>query len=124
MRDRTHIALFRGSDGRVVGMVTMEDILEKMLGDIQDEYDRLPGHLQRSGRGWVMGGGVELDRLTLTTGVDLRLDKGQAARNLSEWVESRHGPVRGGEVLESPQARIVVRKVRRHKVQEAQVTRT
>lgn len=39
-RSRRHIAWVVGVDNGVVGMVTMEDILEQIVGDIVDETDR------------------------------------------------------------------------------------
>jgi putative hemolysin len=72
IREHTHIALVRGGDGKVVGMITLEDIIEELVGEIQDEYDRLPMHVKPSGDGWVVGGGVSLAKLAEVTGIDLR----------------------------------------------------
>lgn len=36
---RQHIALVRDSQRHVVGLVTVEDLLEELVGDIDDEYD-------------------------------------------------------------------------------------
>lgn len=126
MRDHTHIALIRNADARVVGMITLEDILEEMVGDIQDEYDGLPSHIVASGSDWVVGGGVTLDRLKGTTGIDLTSDSPSSPpRTLSDWVASHlEREVRGGDVLERASVRVVVRKVRRAKVQEAQIGHT
>jgi putative hemolysin len=72
IREHTHIALVRGGDGKVLGMITLEDIIEELVGEIQDEYDRLPTHVTPSGEGWVVGGGVSLAKLAETTGIELR----------------------------------------------------
>ena len=39
-RSRRHVALIDDGAGELVGMVTMEDILEEIVGDIVDESDR------------------------------------------------------------------------------------
>lgn len=39
-RARSHVALVRGPDGRTLGIVTLEDVLEALVGDIRDESDR------------------------------------------------------------------------------------
>ena len=38
-RGRRHVALVRANDGRLLGMVTLEDVLEALVGDIADETD-------------------------------------------------------------------------------------
>lgn len=125
MRERTHIALVRNGSGQVVGMVTLEDMIEELVGEIEDEYDRLPVQGVPSGGGWVVGGGIALSRLRELTNLDLTVDlPPSGARNLNEWVVGHLGkPVKGGEVLERGDVRVVVRKVRRQKVLEAQVGR-
>lgn len=60
LREHTHIALVRDAANQAVGMITLEDILEELVGDIQDEYDRLPTHAVPSGHAWVVGGGISL----------------------------------------------------------------
>lgn len=125
MREHTHIAVVRDANNQVVGMVSLEDILEELVGEIEDEYDRLPAHVVAAGDSWVVGGGVPLERLKVATGMNLIEDlPEEGANTLSEWVIGYLGhEVTGGEVVEHGRWRVVVRKVRRKKVQEAQVSR-
>jgi putative hemolysin len=125
IRGHVHISLVRDRQHQIVGMVTLEDILEELVGDIQDEYDRVPSHVAEAGTGWVMGGGVSLDLLEQTAGVQLdRHDLPPETRNVSEWVRARlNRPVHGGDIVHDSGLRVLVRKVRRQQVLEAQVSR-
>ncbi|MFM7928600.1 MAG: hemolysin family protein [Pirellula sp.] len=122
LREHTHIALVCDSTGTVTGMITLEDIVEELLGDIQDEYDMLPIHAVKSGQGWLVGGGISLGRLREITGIEL--EQADAFPNLNAWVSDRlgHLPI-GGDVVEQLGVRILVRKVRRQRVLEALLSR-
>ena len=39
LRERLHLAIVRDESGRSVGLVTLEDLLEELVGDIRDEHD-------------------------------------------------------------------------------------
>jgi putative hemolysin len=39
LRGARHLAIVRDADGRTVGLVTLEDLLEELVGDIRDEHD-------------------------------------------------------------------------------------
>jgi len=125
IREHTHIALVVDARDKVVGMITLEDILEEFIGEIEDEYDRLPAHVTPSGRAWVVGGGISLQRVKESTGMDLSADPPpNGAATLSTWFSGHTGrPIRGGDELTRNGIRVVVRKIRRQKVLEAQVGR-
>jgi putative hemolysin len=123
MRERSHIALVRDARGEVRGLLALEDIIEELVGEIEDEYDRLPTHCIPSGPGWLVGGGITLGRLREATGIDLSgAAPAEGTRRLSDWVCAQLGDkVCGGETLDSAGLRLMVRKVRRQNVQEAYV---
>ena len=39
LRERVHLAIVRDQGGRTLGLVTLEDLLEELVGDIRDEHD-------------------------------------------------------------------------------------
>jgi CBS domain containing-hemolysin-like protein len=39
LRERLHLAIVREPSGRTLGLVTLEDLLEELVGDIRDEHD-------------------------------------------------------------------------------------
>ncbi len=43
LRERRHLAVVRDAASRTVGLVTLEDLLEELVGDIRDEHDELTG---------------------------------------------------------------------------------
>jgi CBS domain containing-hemolysin-like protein len=39
LRERLHLAIVRDESNRTLGLVTLEDLLEELVGDIRDEHD-------------------------------------------------------------------------------------
>jgi magnesium and cobalt exporter, CNNM family len=118
--DHHHLALARDAQGKVAGMITQEDIFEELVGDIQDEFDRLPRHINPAGHQLVVGGGVQLGQLRQ---VLQRTDLGHelaASTTLNDWLNhGREVPLRGGDMVVVDRIWSQVRKVRRRRITEA-----
>ncbi|NJL30581.1 MAG: HlyC/CorC family transporter [Phycisphaerales bacterium] len=113
------LALVTESGGLVVGMITQEDIFEELVGDIQDEFDRLPRQIIPSGRQWVVGGGATVARLRELTNKPELATGMSPETSVNEWVCKALGRrPKGGDSLRTDGASMIIRKVRRHKVAE------
>ncbi len=117
-----HIAVVRGDDGKTLGLVTLEDVIEELVGELEDEFDRLPRMIHPlSGDTWMVGGGVSATELSERLGLTLP----EARGTFAAWLGQRLGRVpKAGDVHREPGAEFLVRRVRRGKVFEAAVLRT
>lgn len=123
IQEKTHIVIVVSHDNVVLGMVTLEDIIEELVGEIEDEFDRLPTHIHPCPAGWVIGGGVFMTAVAATAGLDWSNKFPDRVPTLAEWCDKALGkPLKGGETINSDNLRVVPRKFRRKKLQEAIVS--
>jgi CBS domain containing-hemolysin-like protein len=74
-RKRVHISVVVDEYGGVSGIVCMEDIIEEIVGDIQDEFDHeTEDVLQIKDGVWLCDARVNLTDLAKLTGLDLPVD--------------------------------------------------
>jgi putative hemolysin len=113
---RTHIAIVSDEYGGTAGLVTIEDVLEEIVGEIRDEYDVEEAEIEREGerRFWVAGR-VPLDELSELLDADFGVDDVTTVGGL---VYALFGRVpRAGETIVRGGMRIVVERVRRRRIE-------
>ncbi|MCX2929664.1 hemolysin family protein [Mycobacterium sp. CVI_P3] len=54
--------------GGTAGMVTVEDLIEEIVGDVRDEHDDSTPDFQKSGQGWRVSGLLRIDEVAEATG--------------------------------------------------------
>ncbi|MBF0484337.1 MAG: HlyC/CorC family transporter [Candidatus Omnitrophica bacterium] len=125
MREKVHIAVVVSQEQKVLGMITLEDIIEELVGEIEDEFDKLPTYAHPYGTGWIVGGAISMKVIAEKLGIELSLENiADRPPTLDEWVAQKLGrDVEGGEVLKFDSIFIVVRKLRRRKLSEALVSK-
>ncbi len=101
---RVHMALVIDEFGGTDGLLTIEDLVEEIVGDINDEHDDdiAPTVVARQGGGWEADGRVEFDEFHQATGITLEGDN-EEVDTLGGLVVALAGRVpQRGEVLSHP----------------------
>jgi magnesium and cobalt transporter len=100
----THLALVIDEYGGTDGLVSIEDIIEEIVGDIADEHDEEAPALKRDEDGFVADARVELEDFKTETGVDLATSEAdENVDSLGGLVASLVGRVpQRGEIIAHP----------------------
>ncbi|XIH11188.1 hypothetical protein C1N87_32865 (plasmid) [Priestia aryabhattai] len=67
-KEKSQIAVILDEYGGVSGLVTMEDIIEEIVGDIQDEYDNEITPIRKGKNRWIIEGDTHIDDVEKATG--------------------------------------------------------
>jgi putative hemolysin len=120
---RAHMALVEDGSGRVVGMLTLEDVLEELVGDLTDEFDQPSDEIiQVSASRWKVGGGVKLAALKGMCGFEPPPGGGQ--QTLSEWLRLALGhELRSGDSVSGGGCTVTVIQTRRRKAHRVLIER-
>ena len=100
----THLALVIDEYGGTDGLVSIEDIIEEIVGDIADEHDEDAPALRQDADGFVADARVELEDFKTETGIDLSTPEAdEDVDSLGGLVASLVGRVpQRGEIIAHP----------------------
>lgn len=119
-RQNLHMAVVVDEFGGTSGIVTMEDILEELVGDIWDEHDKVVYDVEQlSGREYLILGSAGVDKLLEIIGTEDDMDM----VTVSGWVTEIFERIpREGEKLVYDNCLIEIVKASGHRVDKIKVT--
>jgi CBS domain containing-hemolysin-like protein len=78
----THLALVIDEYGGTDGLVSIEDIIEQIVGDIADEHDEVAAAPKRDGDSLIVDARMDLDDFMAQTGHDFLVEDGEEAPDI------------------------------------------
>ena len=122
-QQRTHLAIIVDEYGGIAGLVTFEDMLEEIVGEIQDEYDiHEEAHYQPIGEeAYLVNSRLDIDSLADLLDIDLAEEDGDTVGGLI-YSHLGHVPEQG-EVLDMFDWRFTVLSVDGRRINQVRVER-
>ena len=119
---RQHIAIVVDERGHTVGLVTMEDILEEIVGDIVDESDKEESHVKPIGKNeWLATGEATIEEINEVTDTDLSYPEHQTLSLLI--LEKLQNFPRLGERIEYESLAFQVKTMSKKRIEEVLITK-
>src|SRR6266851_5892347 len=121
-KENNHVAVVIDEYGAVAGIVTMEDLVEEIVGEIRDEHEEENDVVREGDGAYVVRGSVDVDRLSDL--FDLRIEPREAT-TIGGLVSAMAGRIpQPGEVVEEDGLRFEVLESTDRKVERVRVCRT
>lgn len=118
-KNKTQIAVVVDEYGGTAGLITMEDIMEELVGEIQDEFDNELAPIIKTQVGYSVEGRVLIDEINDLLGIDLDQDE---VDTIGGWMYAvlAKTPVEGDSVQKANH-QFVIEKMEDHRIERISI---
>jgi CBS domain containing-hemolysin-like protein len=122
-RRKQHIAIVVDEFGTNVGLVSLEDVLEEIVGEIIDETEKIGPTIKRlSSRSYLVQGRADIDEINEKVGLDLPEEK--APYSISSYILDKLGRIpKEGEMIKLPKFEIKIKSMEGNSISTVIITR-
>ena len=121
-KSKEHLALVVNEHGSITGLITIENALEEIVGEIMDETDRFDPHIVKiSKRSWHVQGKTSLEELKEKIGLS---SMDAQSDTLNGFIQEHTGKIpKEGDSIEHGRFMIVVEKMEGHRVAQTKIVK-
>ncbi|WP_462419904.1 hemolysin family protein [Salinicoccus sp. Marseille-QA3877] len=117
-RERVHIALIIDEYGGTAGMITMEDILEEIVGEIRDEFDEdeVPDIVKVEDNIYHINGRVLIDDITDDFGIEFK--DSEDIDTIGGWMQSVNADIEVDDYINTEKDKWIVLDTDNHTIKQ------
>lgn len=118
--NKSHMALIADEYGGTMGIITLEDILEELVGEIWDEHDKVVNNIEKIGEDeYIVRGNANIEKVL----EEVDLEDEFEVNSVNGWVIQQFGKIpKVGESFEYKNLKIVIQKATKRCVLEIRIT--
>ncbi|PYI50311.1 hemolysin family protein [Paenibacillus flagellatus] len=119
-QERAHIAVLVDEYGGTSGMITIEDILEEIVGEIRDEFDAEERQDIETidERHWIVDGKLPIARINDLLGIEIESD---GPDTIGGWLYGRHPDMKKGSEWHYRNYTFRVKEKERHRIRKLDI---
>ncbi len=119
-KERIHMAIVNDEYGGTAGLITVEDILEEIVGDIRDEFDEdeVPDVQEINDKTFIVSGKLHLEDVNDILGIELEDDE---VDTIGGWIFTANLDAQEGVTIEYENHRFIIEEMDGYQIKKVRI---